>query len=90
MALKQNQPKPGHLRGTSTNKTNRTGRSDGAKQVQGGVPGHKYGKSAPMARKGGSEPTLPGSVRGYRDNVSRKRGAEPVRKDLVGNDGRIG
>lgn len=73
MPGKQTQPKSGHLRGTSANKTNRTGRSSGHVQIQGGVPGHKYGKSGPVARPGGSDPKQSPSVRGYRDNVVRKR-----------------
>jgi hypothetical protein len=54
MALKQNQPKVGHLRDTSINPTKRTGRSDGHEQVQPHV-GHLYGTSSNPTGSGGSE-----------------------------------
>lgn len=46
MALKETQPKVGHLRETSDNPTKKTGRGSGFDQVQGGVIGNRHGVSS--------------------------------------------
>lgn len=87
MAGKQTQPKPGHLRGTSRNSTDRTGRSDGHEQIQGGVPGHRHGSSHADEKRGGSDP-VQGDVRGYTGKVS-SRGVSTKRVGLVNRKSRI-
>lgn len=65
MSLGQTQPKPGHLRGTSSNPTKKTGRSDGHERVE---QYHKRGTSSnPVSKK---RPEV-----GQPDNVNRMRKA---------------
>lgn len=86
MALKQTQPKPGHLRGTDSNPTNRTGRSDGTNLGQ-KKAGHgaTYTKdSNPTDRK---RPTAEAvGVRGYpRNDIDG--GGPKTRRAIDGTSG---
>lgn len=68
MALRQNQPKPGHLRGVSKNPKKTSGTS-----LPGGAHGHhEYNKSANTTDRSGSVPEQ-GNVRGTQLNAKARK-----------------
>jgi hypothetical protein len=69
--MAETQPRPGHLRGVSTNDTKKTGRPVPTGQPK---PGHLHSTSAAEAKGGGTQPN-PLTTRGYgqaaRDEVPK-------------------
>ena len=93
MTLKENQPRRGHLRGTSTNsQAGAKGRSDGQENVQATpdqlhTQGYPYKTSLANPGKTGRAVPTQGNVRGYRGNAGSvgTHGAKPTRaNDHVG------
>jgi len=86
LTLKPNQPRRGHLRGTSTNtKAGSTGRGDGQDRLQ-NPKGEQHTEGYPKkdslanpAKTGRAVPTQ-GNVRGYRGNAGSvgTHGAKPT------------
>ena len=93
MTLKENQPRRGHLRGTSKNpKSDSTGRSDGQGRLQSApdvalTEGYPRKVSKQSESKTGRAVPTQGNVRGYSGNAGSvgTHGAKPTRaNDHVG------